>query len=172
MDTSTQANVSQTVERLTPKLQAIAWRVADTGSRYEPEDVYQDMTLALVEQSDQEPAFLEQKDNYILSLCSWRGRNKAQSKRTYDKYNQPENFGFELISDRTAGPEEAIEMGEMFATLKNAIERLSVKDREILSLLVIDCTPAEISRKLGVTRSAISQRLSRIRRTLTATFDT
>jgi RNA polymerase sigma factor (sigma-70 family) len=85
----------------------------------------------------------------------------------YSKYNKPENLEFELISDRSAGPEDVTEIREQMAGLEGAIERLSVKDKEILSLLVIDCTPAEISRKLGVTRSAISQRLHRIRRTLT-----
>lgn len=154
------------LERLAPRLSAIAWRVKDAAAGYGPEDAFQDMALSLVEKGVQEPAFLEQTDSFILSRCSWDGRNKAQSGRTYSKFNEPEDIGFELLSDRSAGPEDEAETRELMAGLKNAIERLGVKDREIIALLVIDCSPADIARKLGVSRSAISQRLQRIRTTL------
>lgn len=164
METST--NVLQTVVRLYPKLQGIARRVADTAAGYEPEDVYQDMTLALVEREKQEPTFLEQKDAYILSHCSWNGRHKAAAGRVYGKYNEPENLKYELVSDKAAGPEDEAETRELLAGLKNVIEGLSLKDKKILSLLMIDYSPADIARRLNVSRSAICQRLQRIRKTL------
>jgi RNA polymerase sigma factor (sigma-70 family) len=164
MDTT--ENVLKTVERLSPRLQAIAWHVADELAGYRPEDAYQDMLLTLTEQARREPDFLEQKDAYILSKCSWEIRNKAESGRVYGKYVESEGEEFELLSDKMPGPEQAVEARELITSLRRVVDGLPVKDKMIVSLLVIDCTPAEIARRLKVSRSAICQRLQHVRKSL------
>jgi len=95
--------------------------------------------------------------------------NLAQDhiKSSFSKHGTTATEFLDFIQSADAVPAEELEKQERFATVRAAIEELSVLDREILSLrYAFDYNPSEISERLCVPVTAVHMRLTRARKRL------
>ncbi len=163
-------------DRLTPRLLKHLQHIAAHfgRDRMEADDIYGEMLEAIVRLSSDEDS-----NSRILTRARWIALSHVKAQRIYTKHVGPqsdaevsfiENDEEEvecLFADETT-PEQEAEDLEKVAALEIAIATLDTTDQRIVRLLKDGFQPVDIARKLDVSRSAISQRMTRIARQLAA----
>ena len=166
------ASIAERIEALSPRLTQIAKQYASDPMA--ADDIFQHMVECILKQAD--PA---DSNSRILTLAQWRARNYIQSEKVYLTYvsdegvlqgqgdgdeEQESAFDTYQAPDQSAhGVEDDVLDAEIAAQLQKLIDQLPVENQRLVTLLKAGNTPAEIARKLGVSRSAISQRIKQIR---------
>ena len=74
----------------------------------------------------------------------------------------------EFVCDPSESPEDIVAGREQSSQLEQAVARLDAKAQVIIALLRNGHSFAEIANKLGVSRSAVSQKMNTIQNTLSA----
>ena len=167
---NTEARLEAALVRLLPDLQAIAGYII--SPEYTRDDLVQVMSEKIIERARKDPTFLEQKDSYILTFATWRGKVAAGYGYTYNRYvgeeqvfvteDGEESSSFDYIPATDPSPEEMAEQREEMAMLVARMKGFNRHDTQIVSMLYVGYTRAEIARELGITKSAITQRISKI----------
>ena len=167
---NTDARLEAALTRLLPDLQAIAGYII--SPEYTRDDLVQVMSEKIIERAQKDPTFLDQKDSYILTFATWRGKVAAGYGYTYNKYmgeeqviateDGEESSSFDYIPGSDPSPEEITVQREEMAMLVARMKGFNRHDVQIVSMLYVGYTRAEIARELGITKSAITQRISKI----------
>lgn len=156
---------------LAPRL--IAYSAFVHSPEMEREDVQQEMALALLEKSNQDPAFAEQNDSYLTWYATWSAKNIASKSRTYDSHVQEEA----AIPDTGEGadmylalpdddPAVIVEQRENFDELLSMLSELSTENQTVVKMTFHGYDTQEIAAVLGISSPAVSQRKKTIRNTL------
>ncbi len=167
-------------DRLTPKLlntlEGMAFRYAG-GNRHVADDIFSEMLEAIAHMDDEETR------QRILTKARWVALSHLKAERIYAHYvgTECEAAVTEPDDERDEEPEDADcvfadrfdvehydEQLELAASIELVIDTLEVTDQKIVRLLKDGFQPAEIARKLDVSRSAVSQRMTRIALTFAA----
>jgi RNA polymerase sigma factor (sigma-70 family) len=168
------ASLAERIETLTPHLRRIAKQYAQDPMQ--ADDIFQHMAECILKQADPTDS-----NSRILTLAQWRARNFVETEKTYltyvsdegvlqgqsDEDDQDSAFDTYQAPDQSAhGVENSVVNAEIGEQLRDLIARLPVENQRLISLLAAGEKPAEIARTLGVSRSAICQRLQSIRKWL------
>jgi RNA polymerase sigma factor (sigma-70 family) len=164
--------LSERIETLTPHLRRIARQHAQDPMQ--ADDIFQHMAECILKQADPTDS-----NSRILTLATWRARNFVESEQVYLTYvsdegvlqgqgdgdeEQDSPFDTYQAPDQSVhGLESEVIEAEVSKQLQDLIAKLPTENKRLISLLSAGEKPADIARKLGVSRSAISQRLKSIR---------
>jgi RNA polymerase sigma factor (sigma-70 family) len=168
----TDASPSERVERLYPVLFKIAMRF--WRSDPSPEDVVQHMAQQLLELCQADPRFMDQTDAYWRQRAKWEAFHFINASVTYRRYvhceallkddardpaQDPYNLYNQAVEpDPCQNPERAAEISE----LRRVIKTLPPSNRRLAAMLMIGYNKAEVAQLFGISRPAVSQRLSTI----------
>lgn len=144
------------------------------------DDIMQTMALRIIERAKQIPDLLEQTDAYIMidatRNAGYRICNSEaiylQHVTTEDIYpvtsdeEESQTTIFEVIPSEVMNPEEAAIEHQLAEALGEAIKNLTPGCREVVALSAAGLTDTQIAMRLGVSKSAISQRRALIRKNL------
>jgi RNA polymerase sigma factor (sigma-70 family) len=166
----------EALDRLTPKLRSIAYRIAqgDPSGVLDPDDIFQEMAIVLLERSEKDPEFLNQKDAYILVTCAHNGgTHKVRSSRThyhhyaYTTESTDDAFDdiIDLIPSREPSPEKQVIDLEEIRAISAAYLALTPENQQVVKLLYLGDRQTEVAAVMGITPAAISQRKQVIART-------
>lgn len=159
---------STTFANLHDKIQSDIRRLA--GSTNDADDLFQDAVLFLLEMGEQ---FDGKTAAYIRQRCYWEAQHRLDADRTYRRYfqsmptvidddgNQTELS--ELVPADSSSLEEAAIENETIVTALEVVEQLPVRQKQIIHLLCHGLSQKEISRKMHVSPSSVSQRLASAR---------
>ena len=151
-----EASVDQVVDQYSQLIYRLAY--AQTGSRQDAEDIYQEVFLRLVRKN---PVFQseEHRKAWLIRVtinCSKSLRSSAWRRHTVPLEEQPDGMG-------ASGLEEL----EEAAALRDCLMRLGAEDRAVLHLFYYQGLPVkEIAQTLGKRESTVKVRLMRARRKL------
>jgi RNA polymerase sigma factor (sigma-70 family) len=160
------------LENLEERLNYASYRYCASG--LEPQDVKQNMVLAIIEQAEIEPDFLDQKPAYIFQKAVWKGaQRQIDYGVAYNKYvgdlerrtDKLEEYiePIELVVSEEPTPEQDALEKETLNHLLTAIRDLEEKDQTIIAMTYQGYKGKEIAKKLGVTSATISQHRKAIR---------
>jgi len=162
----------QRIKALQPKINLIArkFHLSDQTS----EDISHTMIERLLTRCAEDPAFIDRDDGYWLRYANWMGYHILQKTVIYNRFinsedptNDEQVDPYELYEWAVdLAPESNPELAYELAELRGVIETLPIHNRSLAALLMIGYTKAEIAYKFGISRPAISQRLSTIRKNL------
>lgn len=162
------------VEGLTRKLQGIAWKFSYYG--LDIDDTFQTLVCELLERSVKEPEFASQEDAYICQYAKWCAWHLLQSSNTYSDYVSAEKWTmsedgeevsqFEFIPTTDPEPEVRAEMYESARMLAEIVATLSPENRVVVKMLYVGYSRAEIAKKLNISRPAVTQRLTTVKKAL------
>jgi len=153
-------------ERLTTKLQkrikGAAYNVARQYNA-DPDDVEQDIILAILERYVGEPEFLNQTDAYIVNHGAWRARdtlhrqlvqaNRCQEDVPLD--NDDPNSST-LLDTIPSTPWPEIELG---MDIESALAPLNRQNQNIARMLATGHNATEISAKVGISYKTVYNRM-------------
>lgn len=168
--------------RLEEVLSKLEKRISQASYRYsgydlEPEDVRQNIILAIMEQADKDPEFLDQSPNYIYQAAVWRVRNNRKAIQTRNRYISPAPISamsingdddepmdiLEIYEDSTPNPEQETIETEKLNQIIQAIRSLDDTHRKIVSMIYAGYKGCEIAEDMGISPSRVSQHKSHIR---------
>lgn len=176
--------MSTTTQTLTARIQALEPRLRRIASQFatdpmDADDIFSEIVEAILTKC--EPDFSDAK---ILTKAKWVAYDHVNSVRIYTKYvgdestlkhqaddNDLETYevNIEQVSvNYYPNPEDAMIASEEADELAFAVSQLSPTLQLVVSLLRKGYKPVEISQKMGVSKSAVTQNISRISRQLAA----
>lgn len=174
MDANTSAN--ERISELAPRLNARARAIAAASPEHDPDDLFQEMALAIIDRTNRDASFISQKDAYILQFATWFGKNRASASRTYGKYVGQEMMikaedgdtisSFDLIGDNTQNPERQYIRMETAEDLGERIKTLTPHNQQIVAMIYLGYSQVEIAKELGISKPAVTQRKATIAKTL------
>lgn len=158
------------IEQLTPMLKKIASVYATAD--YDPDDIYQSTCEAILTKC--KPTDTK---SYIIQLANWHARNLVNKAATYTRYvstleavaddTDEEMDVLEAIIAEDSTPEEHLIQSEEIKNLSEILTGLDRTTRTIISGMVDGLTHQQIADKLGLGRTAVTNRVLRLRTTLT-----
>lgn len=155
---------------LTPRM--LTYARAIPPGELEPDDLYQEMALAIVERSQKDPRFLEQQDAYVTQFGTWRAKHAAERGYRQAARTTPLEDGeadmYCLVSDPSEDPEEAAEQAEALDELVEMVLELTPENQSVVKLIYLGYSESEIATRLHISRPAVSQRKRTIARLLAA----
>lgn len=166
MNTST---IHARLEDLTPRI--FAYSNFIHSPELETEDIRQEMYLALLEKSAEDPTFAEQSPSYQSWYATWQAKHTAEKARTYDGHVQDaDDTQMEIIlcgnSDENNDPARVAEQEEELAELLQQISALSPENQTVVKMTYLGYTTGEIAERLNISAPAVSQRKKTIKHCL------
>lgn len=129
------------------------------------EEIVQDVFADLIKRVDSVMAVERKKlPAYLLSAVKFSAysHNKRQSRWNFSEFDSEE---VELLKDENAIPEELYLKSEAVAELKNTLEKIPEKYKNILEFkYVLGLSDSEIGERFGISESAVRSCLVRARR--------
>ena len=173
------ATLSSRIQTLEPKLRKIASRFSTDP--IDQEDIFSEIVEAILTKC--KPEF---SDAMILTKAKWVAHDHINQARIYTKYVSDETVfqasseddetqdGIEfynvdamnVVGSSFQNPEDALIADEENSDFEKAIANLSPSLQVIVHLLKQGFKPVEISQKLGVSKSAVSQNMKIISKAL------
>lgn len=168
--------ITDRLTNLTPQLLRIA--CLHSTDPMQADDIFQHMVESIL----REAKGTDSKSR-ILTLATWRARNFIAGEQVYNGYvsdqsvlagkldNGEEEDPFETFQgfqECDHNTEQAVIDKETTGQLQDLIKSLPLENRRLICLLQAGNDPAAIARKLGVSRSAICQRMAYLRKWLHA----
>jgi RNA polymerase sigma factor (sigma-70 family) len=170
-------NLTDRLRELDPGLKAAARIVAQTAPEHDADDLYQSMVEAIMLKQAQCPEFLDQTNWYICRFATFTARHIARKDQVYIRYAKPEedlipftnpdkeydtDFSpMDFLPSGTMNPEAAVIHGEDLAEIARVIMSLPKDNRDVVVMMVLGESQAEISTKLEKSRSVISRRVTK-----------
>ena len=171
---NTSSTISETLTHLGKSLKRISEQFSSDA--HDAQDIYQAICEYILKYSSPTDS-----DSKILTMAKWAAQNHIRNQGVYNFYVGEESDlshtededdadadTWEFIADRDARtPTEIAEQRETRKLIEAAIAELEPRYAKVVTLMLDGYSPAEISRKMGISRAAISQRMDRIRGTFT-----
>jgi RNA polymerase sigma factor (sigma-70 family) len=177
-------SIQSRIESLQPRILATAKRIYASqpiSDLVEVDDIHQEIAVRILERAAVLPNLAEQTDAYLMIDASRNGGMRSCVKATiYRKYvgeeitlgtsdEDDEDYSIMTITpDGSESVESQVIYREMFSILMNRIQTLSPESREVIELSMNGMTDSEISRELGIDRSAVTHRRKTITKHLSA----
>ena len=145
-----------------------ALRRAAGGYEFDParrEDLFQDICLAIWQAL---PRFRGEASErtFVFRIAHNRGlTHRSRRPATAADLTEAEE-----IADPAASPEAALQDGQRRKRLREAVHRLPLEPRQVLTMALEGLTPREIADVLGLTENNVAVRLTRARRLLRASL--
>ena len=143
-------------EDLTPKLQTLSQAFAPMTLDGDPEDIYQEMALTLLEREQTSPDFSDQTESYIVHAGRMRAWTLARDRQIFNRHNafvsddpESDDSWFDMFPGHEDDPEEALIRKQELAAIVGSMRLLSRREGEILSLVVVGVRASEISERTG-----------------------
>jgi DNA-directed RNA polymerase specialized sigma24 family protein len=133
----------------------------------DPQDVESEIVLAILARYAKEPAFLDQRDTYVVGFGVWRARDALRRERAryygFTVEDEPggDPGGPSLLDALGTDPWEAVDRR---IDLKAALDGLTEENRAIANALAAGFVPREIGPALGLSRRTVYNRIVQIRR--------
>jgi len=125
--------------KLWPAIQAKASYLAAMYQRPEPDDIANELALAILDRAEQFPSFLSQQQTYVLNYCQWRWQDAQRRERRLRTVgldeplpHAPGNSLAETLPDPADTPAEAALAASDMDTLARALGNLPEQARELL----------------------------------------
>ncbi len=150
------------LENLLPRIRGAAHNIAPQYGA-DPDDVEQEIVLAILERYAQEPAFLNNKPAYIVNHGAWRARDvlrrllgyhETRATDLFDSYEGDEPDKTALFAD---DPWPAVSLG---LAIKHALATLSEENRHIARGLAAGYSAREIGPAIGLHWRTVYNRMS------------
>jgi RNA polymerase sigma factor (sigma-70 family) len=165
--------MTTTLETILPQIANIAKLFAN-GDIHEADDIASEACAYILKHG-----YENESPAYILQSVKWVAFGHIDSARSYEKYvasiegttatdDDDELDALELTPDSAASPEDLIADREFAEAFSEAVATLDPKAQVIIRLLNDGNSFAEIANAMGVSRSAISQRMNTIQMALAA----
>jgi RNA polymerase sigma factor (sigma-70 family) len=146
---------------LYPKFSAIAYGYANSTLDTQ-EDLTQDMVLACLDKAEKDPEFFNQNESYILHQGRLQAWHKMRDKQTFDRYqyypvaNDEGYTELDFVAGNDLSPEEALIHKQELEALVQAIDRLSGREKEVVTLAISGVSGTEIAKKLSISKQAVN----------------
>lgn len=132
------------------------------------EDIFHNMIAALLDNAISNPEFVNQNDAYKFQFAKWHASHLLDKSKVYSKYvavegtsEDGEESAFDLIADAAqVDPADLLEGDQLIA----AVKTLSRENQQIVKLLYVGYSKAEIAEYMNISRPAISQRINTIQK--------
>jgi RNA polymerase sigma factor (sigma-70 family) len=175
MDKATAATLHQRLTELDSDIKAIAsYTLPDHR-----DDIFQSLVTLVIEETEKNPDFIKQKDEYILKFCSWRAKNIAKSFFVYEQHitsnipgecqhesdsteDDDSESGFQNFTDDFRSAEDEAIENEKISYLSAVISSMNNKDQKIVTMLFLGYSKKEIADELGLAKSTITGHTVRI----------
>jgi RNA polymerase sigma factor (sigma-70 family) len=161
------STLSEHIASITPRLQKLAVYMTN-GDTFRADDLLQNAMVRILttcnDETDEHIIYLRAKSAMLHTVRAEATYNRVVStEATLATYSEDDNPDvWENVSSKQLTPEDEIVHREEFSQIKKVVKQLSPANRKIVYALYVDMSPAEIARELGVSRAAISQRMTRI----------
>jgi RNA polymerase sigma factor (sigma-70 family) len=170
--TSSTTSPAQRIGALHHRIYSIAHRFQLSDQT--DDDIAHYMIERLLTRCADDPSFINRDDGYWLRYAKWMGYHLLQRTIIYNRFTSKEtmialkNSDPDELSERItdldpeANPEKAYELEE----LRKVINSLPPHNRKLAAMLMIGYTKSEVADAIGISRPAVSQRLSTIKKVL------
>lgn len=165
MTAPTAPKIFDRIQALEKSLRRISGQFS--SDMFEADDIYQTIVEKLLKS---DPAISNSK---LLTLAKWTAIDHTRAKVRYTKKvaceheiaagnddDDTSGLVWEMYDGHQPSVEKLVEERETLALIQAAAAKLSPENREIIKLICLGESPAAISRRLGVSKSAISQRIA------------
>ncbi len=166
-------------DRLTTRTMARLQGIANEFARdpMDADDIMSEILEALARLSSDEDS-----NSRIFTKARWIALHHVRDEHIYDKYvgaqseaevahasnADDERDDVDVLFIESVTPETVVEQQQEADALELAIGSLDITDQKIVKLLQAGFAAAEIAKKMAVSRSAVSQRMTKIARRFTA----
>jgi RNA polymerase sigma factor (sigma-70 family) len=166
--------MTTTLEQILPQIANVAKLFAN-GDQHTADDIASEAIAYICERG-----FQNETPAFILQQVKWQALAHVDRATAYTKYvgsietatatsdDEEELDWTEYVCDLSESPEDIVADREQSSQLEQAVARLDAKAQVIIALLRNGHSFAEIANKLGVSRSAVSQKMNTIQNTLSA----
>jgi DNA-directed RNA polymerase specialized sigma24 family protein len=151
------------MSQLTPRIKGAAYNVA-TQYSVDPEDVEQEIILAILEEYTKDPTFLDQTDAYIVNKGVWAARNVLKHQAVQMWNHEVEDAETEtgtplldLIGEYDPWEAESLELA-----LSEAYDELNPTDQGILSGMYAGLNRREIGKTVGLSHTTVNNHIPAI----------
>jgi len=162
---NTAADTPNPLESLTPRIRGAAHSIARQYNT-DPNDVEQEMILAILERYAAEPEFLDQTAAYVVNFGAWRARNAlkreaVQDSRCLEDTPLSDDPDAPTILDfvATTNPWPQVDLR---LCIEQAMAGLDETNQQIASGLAAGYTPREIGPAIGVSYRTVYNRKEQI----------
>lgn len=155
------------IETLRKQLYKIA---NDFAGSLEADDIFQAMAEAILTKANPKDS-----NSRILTLARWTAKNAVKAETVYSFYvgeegdvqftsddDEEDGDCFEYYVADTQNPEEVVINRESERELSQAVLNMAPKYQQVVRLLRLGYNQIEIAKAVGVTESAISQRIVKL----------
>lgn len=137
----------------------------------DPDDVEQDMCLAILERFAEEPEFLDQKNAYIVNYGAWKASDALKLERRHNGRNtatyteeRDEDRNSALSSNPWMAVDERLTAGADVTTLvRQVLAELDPTDRAIAEALMQGRKPSRIGPDVGCCKRSVYNKMVVIR---------
>jgi DNA-directed RNA polymerase specialized sigma24 family protein len=150
-------------ESLLDRIKSAAYNVAMQWNA-DPEDVVQEIVLAILEEYTKDPDFLNQTDAYIVNKGAWMARNALKRMAVQEWNHEVEDVETEtgtplldLVGEYN--PWAAVDLG---LALNTAYDELGEVDRGIVAGMYEGLNRREIGQKVGLSHTAVNNHIPAI----------
>jgi DNA-directed RNA polymerase specialized sigma24 family protein len=150
---------SEALADLQPYLERIAHKMTlSCYSQLDPQDVLQEMNLAMPERADVDPSFLDEAPGYVSRFAAWRGRDRCKRQCAHIAVDLEVTGS--TLSEPRPDQDLAIDVGRL-------LDGLSAAEQWIAQRLGAGYTQTEIARELGYSsHSGIGRTMRHLRHAL------
>ena len=143
------------LEALMPRIRGAAHNIArQRGDN--PDDVEQEIILAILERYTVEPEFLDQTAAYIVQHGAWKASGYVRMSDRIEDHDVYADFGPAVTS---TNPWRGVDLR---LDLQQAMAGLSERDQQIATDLAAGYTPREIGPDLGISYRTVYNRMHRM----------
>lgn len=145
-------------ESLNNRIKGAAFNVAAQWNT-DPEDVEQEIVLAILEEYANDPNFLNQTDAYIVNRGAWAARDHLRRMAAQEWNHEVEDAIPDLVGEANPDPWATVDLG---LAIGAAYDELGPVDREILVCVYRGLSRREIGQAVGMSHAGVNWRVSGI----------
>jgi DNA-binding NarL/FixJ family response regulator len=156
-------------ESLNNRIKGAAYNVAMQWN-VEPDDVEQEIILAILEEYANDPDFLNQTDAYIVNRGAWMARNALKRMAVQEWNHEVDDAETEAGTPLLdlVGEYNPWTTVDLEAALANAYDELSATDQGILSGMYAGLNRREIGQQVGLSHTSVNNHIPAIAQTVRA----
>lgn len=143
---------------LAGRIRGAAFNVAAQWN-VEPEDVEQEIILAILEEYASDPAFLDQADAFIVNRGAWAARDHLRRMAAQEWNHEVEDAIPDLVGEANPDPWATVDLE---AALASAYDELNATDQGILFGVYQGMTRREIGKAVGLSHTSVNNHVPAI----------